>query len=136
MFLPLLVGLRILLNVTYAAFLKECRRLAGVAAGREIGMAEFGRLCQVNERYYTNKENGVGQPGRELLETAAACAGLRFEDCISIPDRPRRNADPERIFRDSLYDHRERAALRFAAVLAGEAKPKRPKTGGRKRKSG
>ena len=123
--------------MTYVKFLEECRKLAGIRAGKEFSKAEFGRLCGKDEKYYTNMEGGARPPGRELLERAAEAAGLAFQDCIHLPKAapiPTRKQSAISIFIQAVSDWREPEALDAAAALAVMAKPKRPKIGGRTRK--
>jgi len=123
--------------VTYRDFLSACRKIAGEKLGREISKAEFARLCEKDEKYYTNMESGAKSPGRELLERAAKVAGFEFENCIVLPvDLPmsppqQRALDP---FIAALHDWRLLAALDASDYLQKMKKPKKPKLGGRTRK--
>lgn len=119
--------------MTYGAFLVKCRQLASQRNNRALTRAEFARLLDVDERYYSNVENGEGSPGRLMLEQAAIEAGFAFEDCIVIPNSPPDSS--LKAFKDALNDWRESIARKYATDLSTMKKPKRKKTGGRPGKS-
>lgn len=113
-------------------------------------MSEFANWCEeaatakgtkktYSAKYYMSKEKGVGSaPGRELLEAAAAVAGLDFEDCIRLPiDLPVEEMKQRylEIFTAALNDWRSQHAIRAAFDLASlKPPPRKKKTGGRIRK--
>ncbi len=130
-------SLGILTGVTYSGFLLACRIIAGRRMNRTLTQAEFARLCDnYDEDYYSNMEAGAKAPGRELLELAAREAGFTFEDCIQIPAHASvtKHDHALNVFKESLNDWREAAALDSALALQNIRKPKRVKTGGRTRK--
>lgn len=129
--------------MTYADFLADCRKLAARKAGKEITREEFAKLCgsAIGKRYtgetIRNMEEGYKPPGRELLEAAARVAGIEFQDCIQLPEKPpvlSENDAALDIFTRALHDWRGPAALKAALDLATMKKPKRRKYGGRTRK--
>lgn len=74
--------------MTYGEFLAACRKLAGKRLKKELSKSEFARLLGFKQPgHYIGAENDreEREPGRDLLEKAAALAGFKFEDCIVLP---------------------------------------------------
>lgn len=95
-------------------------------------------MCGVDEKYYTNMEGGAKAPGRELLEEAARVAGIDFQSCIVLPQDQPMNPPQKRAFdafTAALHDWRFAAAIDAAYFLETMQRPKKPKHGGRTRKS-
>ena len=110
----------------------------GKIPAADLTMAAFGRLCEVDEQYYSNMEGGkiAGPPGRRLLEKAARHAGYDLAQCLHLPVKPKTEFDDAlEIFQDALRDKRcAPQALLAAAKLAGMLREKQKKKGGRTRK--
>lgn len=105
----------------------------------ELTQQEFAAMLGCTVGHVRNMEGGYGMPGREHLEAAAKAAGFSFEDCIQIPGGVQFRNEKQialAAFIEALNDdERERGAVLAAFGLERQQKERRPKTGGRTRKT-